>query len=112
MKLLFDENLSRRLISRLGDLYSGSEQVVVAGLASADDREIWDYAAARGLVIATKDWDFVQLSSLRGQPPKVIWLRLGNCSTASVEEVLRRRHLELLRFEEDATAALLVVSDL
>jgi predicted nuclease of predicted toxin-antitoxin system len=85
--------------------------VVVAGLESADDREIWAYAASRGLVIATKDWDFVQLSSLRGQPPKVIWLRLGNCSTANVEEVLRRRHIEVLRFEQDVTAALLVISD-
>jgi predicted nuclease of predicted toxin-antitoxin system len=62
-------------------------------------------------VIATKDWDFVQLSSLHVQPPKVIWLRLGNCSTANVEEVLRRRHLELPRFEEDTMAALLVVAD-
>lgn len=84
---------------------------MVAGLESADDQTVWDYAASRGLVIATKDWDFVQLSSLHGQPPKVIWLRLGNCSTANVEEVLRRRHLELLRFEEDTTAALLVVAD-
>jgi predicted nuclease of predicted toxin-antitoxin system len=111
VNLLFDENLSRRLISRLVDLYPGSEQVVVAGLESAADRVIWDYAASRGLVIVTKDWDFVQLSSLRGQPPKVVWLRLGNCSTTNVEDVLRRRHLELRRFEEDATAALLVVSD-
>jgi predicted nuclease of predicted toxin-antitoxin system len=111
VKLLFDENLSRRLVSRLADLYPDSEQVVVAGLESADDRQVWDYAASRGLVIATKDWDFVQLSSLRGQPPKVIWLRLGNCSTPRVEEALRRRHLEVLRFELDETATLLVISD-
>jgi predicted nuclease of predicted toxin-antitoxin system len=111
VKLLFDENLSRRLIARLADLYPESEQVVVAGLESADDREVWDYARSRGLAIVTKDWDFVELSSLRGQPPKVIWLRLGNCSTANVEDVLRRRHLALLRFEADETTSLLVIAD-
>ena len=111
MKLLFDENLSRKLISRLSDLYPDSEHVVPAGLESLSDREIWAYADSRGLVIVTKDWDFVQLSSLLGHPPKVVWLRLGNCSTRNVDEVLRRRHLELLHFQDDAGTALLIVSD-
>jgi predicted nuclease of predicted toxin-antitoxin system len=84
VKLLYDENLSRRLLAPLGDLYPDSEHVVPAGLEGADDRTIWAYAASRGLVIATKDWDFVQLSSLLKHPPKVVWLRLGNCSTRNV----------------------------
>lgn len=111
MRLLFDENLSRKLVARLADLYAGSEHVVPSGLESADDREIWSYAAERGLVIVTKDWDYVQLSSVRGHPPKVVWLRLGNCSTRNVAEVLRRRHLELLHFEADERTALLIVTD-
>jgi predicted nuclease of predicted toxin-antitoxin system len=110
VKLLYDENLSRRLLARLGDLYPDSEHVVPAGLEGADDRTIWAYAASRGLVIVTKDWDFVQLSSLLRHPPKVVWLRLGNCSTGNVAEVLRRRHLELLHFEGDESTALLIVS--
>jgi predicted nuclease of predicted toxin-antitoxin system len=110
VKLLYDENLSRRLLSGLADLYPDSEHVVPAGLEAAEDRDIWSYAAARGLVIVTKDWDFVQLSSVLGQPPKVVWLRLGNCSTRNVAEVLRRRHLELLNFESDDGTALLIVS--
>jgi predicted nuclease of predicted toxin-antitoxin system len=54
VKLLYDENLSRRLLGRLGDLYPDSEHVVLVGLEGADDRTIWAYAASRGLVIATK----------------------------------------------------------
>ena len=110
MKLLYDENLSRRLLRHLADLYPDSEHVVPAGLEGEDDRSIWAYAGSRGLVIVTKDWDFVQLSSLLGHPPKVVWLRLGNCSTRNVAEVLRRRHLELLNFESDGSTALLIVS--
>lgn len=110
MKLLYDENLSRRLLARLGDLYPESEHVVPSGLEALSDREIWTYAESRGFVIVTKDWDFVQLSSLLGHPPKVVWLRLGNCSTHNVAEVLRRRYLELLNFEHDDSTALLIVS--
>ncbi|HEU0053385.1 MAG TPA: DUF5615 family PIN-like protein, partial [Longimicrobium sp.] len=82
---------------------------VAAGLESADDLVVWRYAAARGLTIVSKDWDFLQLSTVRGHPPKVVWLRLGNCSVRDLAEVLRKRHLDLLRFESDETAALLVI---
>jgi predicted nuclease of predicted toxin-antitoxin system len=110
VKLLFDENLSRRLLAPLAGVYPGSEQAVVAGLESASDREIWEYATACGLVIVTKDWDFVELSGLLGHPPKVVWLRLGNCSTRNVIDVLRRRHAELLTFEDDDETALLIIA--
>lgn len=109
MKLLFDENLSRRLVPLLSDLYPGSEHVVLAGLERADDAELWRYAAANGLVIVSKDWDFLQLSTVRGHPPKVVWLRIGNCSVNTLAEVLRKRHLDLLRFRDDPDAALLVI---
>lgn len=109
MKLLFDENLSYRLVTSLSDLFPGSEQVVTSGLERAQDASVWTYAATKGLTIVSKDWDFLQLSTLRGHPPKVIWLRLGNCPVKRIAEVLRERHLDLLRFEEDPTAALLVI---
>lgn len=109
MRRLFDENLSRRLVRLLDDLYPASEHVVTSGMESVDDLGVWSYAASHGLVIVSKDWDFLQLSTVRGHPPKVVWLQLGNCSVAYVAEVLRRRHIDLLRFQEDATAALLVI---
>jgi len=109
VRLLYDENLSRRLIRLLADLYPNSQHVVAAGLARADDTELWGYAAAHDLVIVSKDWDFLQLSTVRGHPPKVVWLRIGNCSVDAMAEVLRKRHLDLLRFRDDPDAALLVI---
>jgi len=70
---------------------------------------VWAYAAERGLTIVSKDWDFLQLGTLRGAPPKVVWLRLGNCTVNEIAEVLRKRHLDLLPFAEDPTAALLLI---
>lgn len=90
MRFLFDENLSRNLCDRLNDVLPGSEQVCVVGLEHASDDEIWDYAKRNGLVIVTKDGDFHQMSFLMGDPPKVVWLRLGNCSTGLVEKVMRQ----------------------
>ena len=78
MKLLLDENLSRRLLPELQALFPGSTHIVPMGLESASDREVWERAAAEGLTIMTKDADFVELAVLRGAPPKVIRLALGN----------------------------------
>jgi predicted nuclease of predicted toxin-antitoxin system len=109
VRLLFDENLSRRLISRFADIYPDSEHVVTAGLEVEADLRVWEYAREHGLTIVTRDWDFLQLSTVRGAPPKVIWLRIGNCSLGAVEQVLRTRHLEVRRFQDDPTASLLIV---
>lgn len=88
MKLLLDENLSRRLVPFLQDAYPGSSQVVLLGLERADDIRIWDYAAAQGYVLVSQDADFQERSALLGAPPKLIWLRLGNLSKAAVLQVL------------------------
>ncbi len=77
-------------------------------METAADTVIWSYAAARDdLVIVTKDADYRDLSMARGQPPKVILIRLGNCPTAQVAELLRQRCDELLAFYRDEQAALL-----
>jgi predicted nuclease of predicted toxin-antitoxin system len=87
--LLFDQNLSPRLVDRLADLYPNSVHVFMVGLSTALDVEIWEYARANDLMIVTKDADFSELGLLRGFPPKVIWIRRGNCSTAEIEALLR-----------------------
>jgi predicted nuclease of predicted toxin-antitoxin system len=108
--LLLDQNLAPALARRLADLYPGSSHVRDAGLAAADDEAIWAYAAARGYAIVTKDDDFRQRSFLRGAPPKVVWVKLGNCTTADVEAALRMRHVDVVAFAADATSALLVLA--
>ncbi|MGI8508453.1 MAG: DUF5615 family PIN-like protein [Gemmatimonadaceae bacterium] len=109
-KLLFDQNLSRRLARVLASLYPGSAHVSEVGLAEADDEVIWAHAATHGYVIVTKDDDFRQRSFVRGQPPKVIWTRLGNCRTADVESALRARHTDVVTFAADQQSALLVIA--
>jgi len=88
VKLLFDENLSFRLVGLLAADFPDSTHVTTAGLAGASDAAVWEFAAAHGYTIATKDDDFRSLSLVRGAPPKVIYLRVGNSSTAAIAAVL------------------------
>ena len=101
MKLLLDENLSDRLVASLADLYPGSEQILTLGLGGAGDDVVWEYARFHGFTIVSKDSDFFDRSVLTGAPPKVIWIRLGNCSTQEVERVLRSKVVEMQEFFED-----------
>jgi predicted nuclease of predicted toxin-antitoxin system len=107
LSLLFDQNLSRRLPTLLAAEFPGSEQVLLAGLASADDRTVWAYAAARGLAVVSKDSDFRNLSAALGPPRKVIWLRVGNGPTGQIEALLRSRAADIWSFLSDPAAALL-----
>ena len=88
MKLLLDENLSRRLLPFLQHDYPDSTQVVMLGLQAASDTEIWQAAKDDGYVIVTRDADFEELSLVWGQPPKVIWLKSNNPSRAVTLKVL------------------------
>jgi len=110
MKLLFDHNLSYCLVPALASLYPGSMHVRDVGMAMADDEVIWNFARQQGLMIVSKDTDFYQRSMLFGHPPKVVWIRLGNCTTAQVEALLRTRHTDLLAFDQDATASFLALA--
>jgi predicted nuclease of predicted toxin-antitoxin system len=110
MTLLFDQNLSHRLVAVLAGEFPGSLHVRDAGMATASDPVVWEYAAREGFVIVSKDTDFQQRAVLRGHPPKVVWVRLGNCSTAEVVDLLRSRRAELLAFEGDAAASFLALS--
>src|SRR5580658_7580854 len=101
MKLLFDENLSFKLCARLSDLFPGSRQVQLVGLAEADDAAIWRYAGANGFSLVSLDADFAERAVLTGPPPKVIWLRCGNQPTEIIEQLLRARAEAIAAFEQD-----------
>ena len=87
MKLLFDHNLSPKLVERLADVFLGSKHVRNLNLHKADDAQVWEYARMNALAIVSKDEDFHQLSFLHGPPPKVVWVRLGNCTTSDIEHL-------------------------
>jgi len=110
VKLLFDQNLSPRLCDTLRNLWPDLVHVRHVGLSSADDNVVWEYAARQGFTIVSKDSDFNNLSFLLGAPPKVIWLRAGNCSTSEIEKLIRGQEREIVAFVSDPDSTLLVVS--
>lgn len=112
MKLLFDQNLSRRLVTILATEFPDSAHVGTLDLDTATDREIWDYAAEHDYVIASKDSDFRQLAFLHGPPPKALWLRVGNASTSTIADLIRFHADDIKAFAQSEAEALLVLPDL
>jgi predicted nuclease of predicted toxin-antitoxin system len=109
VRLLFDHNLSQRLIRQLEDLFPDASHVALVGLERASDDDIWQHARQNGCIIVTKDSDFRDLSVLRGFPPMVIWLRIGNCSTSEIERLVRRSHATIAAFESESATGLLTL---
>ena len=109
MKLLFDQNLSPRLVGLLADLYPASSHLSLLGLDRALDDVVWEHARDHDFVIVSKDADFNNLSVVRGFPPKVIWLLLGNCTTAQVEAALRGNHATIEAFYADPSLGTLAL---
>lgn len=84
MKLLFDQNISFRIIKNLVEVWPAAKQVRELGLENSTDKEIWNFAKEHQYTIVTFDSDFFDLSNLYGVPPKIIWVRVGNRSTKSL----------------------------
>ena len=109
MKLLFDQNLSPKLVYRLVNLFPGSNHVQSVGLDCASENQIWEYAGLNEFAIVNKDEDYNNLSVVRGTPPKVIWLQLGNCTTAQVESAFRLYYADIEAFEKDPAVGTLIL---
>jgi predicted nuclease of predicted toxin-antitoxin system len=109
VKLLLDENLSRKLVVQIADLYPGSAHVAEAGLLESPDREIWEFAKAGDFVIVTTDSDFYELATTIGPPPKVVWLRRWTHPTKDAERVLRHQAVRIAEFAADPELAVLVL---
>jgi predicted nuclease of predicted toxin-antitoxin system len=110
VRLLFDQNLSHRLCNALAAEFPDAAHIRDFGLERADDEMLWRFAGENGYTIVSKDQDFHQRSFLFGHPPKVIWLRLGNCTTERVAQVLQGRLKEIAEFHKDSEASFLVLS--
>lgn len=110
MKLLLDENLSDRIIHRITDLYPDSEHVKSLSLTNTDDEIIWEFAKLNNFVIVSKDSDFYQRSLLYGHPPKFIYLRIGNCSTSKITQILRDSFNTIIQFADSETESILVLA--
>jgi predicted nuclease of predicted toxin-antitoxin system len=91
MKLLFDENLSPKLVQALADIFPDSAHVDRIGLGGGADNDVWEYAKEHGFTLVSKDSDFYDKSMLYGHPPKVIWIKRGNCTNRQIQLLLRNR---------------------
>ncbi len=109
MKLLLDENLAPRLAVSLQASFPESAHARDVGLRSSSDLEVWEFARLHQFAIVSKDWDFQQLSFVHGAPPKVIWIRRGNCTVQELEQLLLSHATVVERFGNDPDASLLVL---
>lgn len=108
-KLLFDENISQRVIARISSIYSGAAHVKDFSLEQTDDNKIWNFAKTNDYIIVSKDSDFHQKSLLWGHPPKFIFLRVGNCSTSDIVQVLINNYSTIVTFSENEDESILVL---
>lgn len=109
MKLLFDQNLSPRLPKILENIFPNSIHIRHIGFVEATDTQIWKYAGANDFTIVSKDTDFQQRSLLLGHPPKVVWLRVGNCPVKTIEDLLRKHSVSIHIFGLDNNKSYLVL---
>ena len=109
MKLLFDQNLSIKLVISLADLFPDSLHVKQLGMEQTEDDLIWERAKQDGLIIVSKDSDFYQRAVLFGHPPKLIWVKRGNYPTKQVEFILRGHFDRIKQFDDDPQANCLIL---
>lgn len=109
MKLLFDQNLSLRLSNIFETDFPGSKHVSSFELSRSQDEEIWEFAKANNFTIVTKDSDFNDLCLLKGFPPKVIWIRKGNCSTSEIIDIITANNTEIIQFIKDEATGILTL---
>jgi predicted nuclease of predicted toxin-antitoxin system len=111
MKLLFDENLSHRLVDLLAAEFPHSAHPRRLGMLGASDLVLWEYARQHGFTIVSKDNDFRQRVFLHGPPPKVIWLSIGNAGTRAIVALLRKHVHTIEAFTTSSEEGLLVIED-
>ena len=110
MKLLLDENLSPSLVKTLAETYPETAHVREFGLQSAPDLKVWAHGANHAYTIVRKDADFHHRSLLHDHAPKVIWIRLGNCSTRDIAELLTSRREQVKAFLQSTEHSFLVLA--
>lgn len=107
MKLLLDENISRRIVPLLQECYPNTTHIVLIGLEGASDKEVWQYAKDHDYIIVSKDEDFLSFFSVYGYPPKLIRLLMGNCSNTALVESLVKESISINKLINDKEIGLI-----
>jgi predicted nuclease of predicted toxin-antitoxin system len=109
MKILLDQNLSFKLCSRLKDIFPEIIHTTEVSLETAADEEVWLYAKLNSCVLISKDADFIEKAVIKGYPPKIIWIKAGNCSTDKIEFLLRDNQKLIQEFINDKDNSVLTI---
>ena len=109
MKLLFDQNISFRVLRLLPDNFSDSRHVRSVGLNDCDDAEIWQFAKQNDFTVVTFDADFFDISVLKGFPPKIVWLRTGNLTTSEIAECIILNYSDIISFIDNSDQSCLEI---
>lgn len=108
MKLLFDENLSPKLPRLIAVEFPNSLHIREVGLKGVPDEIIWQYAKDNDLALISKDSDFYQRALFYGYPPKLIWLRLGNCSREVILKLIIKNQEQIENFSHNSDSVLIL----
>ena len=109
MKLLFDQNISFKIVKKVDSYFSRSEQVRSLGLENKSDKEIWEYAKTNEYIIVSFDSDFYDFSIIWGTPPKIIWLRTTDQRTGAIVSLLKNHSQTIADFIKDENLACLEI---
>jgi predicted nuclease of predicted toxin-antitoxin system len=94
----------------LATLFPDSAHVRECGLLGFSDENVWEYARANGFIIVSKDSDFQQRSLLYGHPPKLVWLRTGNCTRQQLIQLITTHEQDIRALDSDPFETVLVLS--
>ena len=108
-KLLFDNNISHRVIARIADIFPNSNHVMLENLDEVSDTKVWMFARSHSYTIVTKDSDFNDMAIHKGTPPKIIWIKVGNCKVAEIENILRVNEVAIKAFLDEPIGAILEI---
>ena len=108
-KLLFDNNISHRVIARISDIFPNANHVMLESLDESTDREVWRFARQNDYTIVTKDSDFNDLAIYHGSPPKIIWIKVGNCKVAQIAKILQDNSDVIKSFLDNSVSTILQI---
>ncbi len=103
MKLLFDQNISFRILRRIESHFPTATQVRLEGLENSSDKEIWEYTRDNDFLIVTFDSDFYEFSVIWGSPPKIVWLKSFNQMTNAIADLIIDSKGSIMDFANDSS---------
>ena len=109
MMLLFDQNISFKVVKKIQEIFPGSKHVSDLRLEGVSDIIIWEFAKANNYCIVSFDFDFIDLSTLKGFSPKIIWLRTGNTFTDNLSAKIRLEQEQINEFLKNNETAFLEI---